>query len=401
MKAGPVKRILIVANTLLLAACSEQKAPPPPPPPTVSVATPLQRKVVDWDDYTGRFEAPQDVTVKAQATGTVTKVLFKNGQDVKAGQPLFQIDRRPYLAAVEQAKAQIGSAQAALTNARQVESRTKSLLDAQAVSREEFENNQAGVRTATANLAAAKAALLAAQVKLDYATTRAPFAGRASDRRVNVGDAVTDGTTVMTRVVSLDPIWFTFEGAESFYLKNLRQDARGERRSSRYKANPVEIQLADETDYRWKGHMAFLDSTIDPDSGTIRAKAIVANPTHFLTPGMYGRARLLGSGSYTAMLIPDEAVVTDQSRKLAMVVGRDNKAVQRIVETGPQVEGLRVVRAGLAPTDLVILDGLGRLRPGAPISPKRTTIKPREADTAPTVPLSTPPSAEATAASAK
>lgn len=395
-----MKRYLL-PTAVLLASCSGEQKPPPPPPPTVSVAVPLQRKVVDWDDYTGRFEAPQDVTVKARATGTVTKVLFKNGQDVKAGQQLFEIDRRPYLAALEQAKAQVGSAQAALTNARQVEKRTQGLLDVQAVSREEFENNQAQVRTAQANLAAAKAAMLNAQVRLDYTITRAPFAGRVSDRRVNVGDAVTDGTTVMTRVVSLDPIWFTFEGAESFYLKNLRQDARGERRSSRYKANPVEIQLADETDYRWHGKMTFLDAAIDPNSGTIRAKAVVDNKDHFLTPGMYGRARLLGSGNYTAMLVPDEAIVTDQARKLAMVVSRDNKATPRPVETGPLVEGLRVVRAGLAPTDLVILDGLGRLRPGAPVTPKKTEIKPREADTAPTVPLTTPPSAEATAASAK
>ena len=393
-----MKKLVAVA-ILGLAGCSKP-APPPPSPPSVGVATPLTRDVIDWDDYSGRFEAPQDVEVRARATGTVTRVFFRDGQDVRAGQPLFEIDPRPYRAAYEQARAQLMRSRAALTNARQIETRTRSLLQAQAVSREEYEANQATTRTAAADMAAAQAAMEAAQVRLDYTIARAPFAGRVSDRRVNIGDAVTDGTTVMTRVVSLDPIWFAFEGAESFYLKNLRQDQRGERGSSRYTANPIEIQLADETGYRWKGRMTFLDNAIDEGSGTIRAKAVVPNPTRFLTPGMYGRARLLGSGTYRAMLVPDEAIVTDQTRKLAFVVGRDRKAVQRNVETGPLVEGLRVVRAGLAPTDLVVLDGLGRLMPGTLVTPRRTTIKPRaDATAAPAAQaLATPPAAEATSA---
>ena len=225
---------------------------------------------------------------------------------------------------------------------------------------------------------------------------RAPFSGRVSDRRVSLGTLVTSGETVLTRVVSLDPIWFSFEGAESFYLKNLRQDERGERTSSRYAANPVDIQLVDETDYRWHGRMVFLDNAIDPNSGTIRARAVVSNPTRFLTPGMFGRARLLGSGTYRAMLIPDEAIVTDQTRRLVYVVGRDRKAVSRIVETGAKVEGLRIIREGLAATDLVILDGIGRLQPGAPVTPKRTIIKPRPEDQPPpTGPVVEPSSGQA------
>jgi RND family efflux transporter MFP subunit len=367
----------------------------------VSVANPLARDIVDWDDYTGRFVAPQDVEVRARATGTITRIFFKDGKDVRSGQPLFEIDPRPYRAAWQQARAQLLRAQAALANARQVEARSKRLFASQAVSREEYENDQAAVRTSAADVEAGRAAVEAAKVRLDYTIARAPFSGRVSDRRANIGDAVTDGTTVLTRVVSLDPIWFAFEGAESFYLKNLRQDQRGERGSSRYAANPVEVQLADETGYRWKGHMVFLDNAIDQGSGTIRAKAVIANPNHFLTPGMYGRARLLGSGSYKAMMVPEEAIVTDQNRKLAYVVGQDGKVAQRTVETGPLVDGLRVVKNGLAPTDLVVLDGLGHLRPGMPITQKKSAIKPRvAADVAPgTQPLVTPPSAEATTAS--
>ena len=377
-----MKLRLEVTVFLLLAACG-QKPPPPPPPPQVSVAIPLQRQVTDWDDYTGRFEAPQDVALKPRATGVITAIHFRNGQDVRAGQPLFSIDSRPYRAALAQAEAQAARTEATLRNARQVTTRSRALATAQAVSKEELEANIAAERTAAADLAAARASVRNASLNLSFSTVRAPFSGRVSDRKVSLGDLVTDGETVLTRVVSLDPIWFSFEGAESFYLKNLRQDVRGERTSSRYAANPVDIQLADETDYRWHGRMVFLDNAIDPNSGTIRARAVVANPTRFLTPGMFGRARLLGSGTYTAMLVPDEAIVTDQTRRLVYVVGRDRKAVSRIVETGAKVEGLRIIRAGLASTDLVIIDGVGRLQPGAPVTPRRTVIKPRPEDQPP------------------
>ncbi|MBU3077272.1 efflux RND transporter periplasmic adaptor subunit [Sphingomonas sp. XMGL2] len=386
----------------MLAACGGGQKQAPPPPPTVSVAAPLGREVVDWDDYVGRFEAPQDVELRPRVTGTVTRIYFKNGQDVKRGEALFEIDPRPYRAALQQAEAQIARAEAAVTNARQVQARTQSLLEARAVSREEFENNQATVRSAEADLAAARAARDNARLNVGFTTLRAPFSGRVSDRRVDLGASVTADTTVMTRLVSIDPIWFSFEGAEAFYLKNLRQDQRGERRSSRYTANPVEIQLADETGYRWHGRMAFLDNAVDPNSGTIRAKAVVPNPTRFLTPGMFGRARLLGSGTYRALMIPDEAVVTDQSRKLVWVTNRENKVEQRAIETGPIVDGLRVVRAGLAPTDLVIIEGIGRLQPGMPVTPKRTEIKARPSDNTPhSQPLITPPSSQATSAGAQ
>ena len=276
--------------------------------------------------------------------------------------------------------------------------RSRALSAAQAVSREELESNVAAERTAAADLAAANAAVSNARLNLGFTTVRAPFSGRMSDRRVSLGDSVADGQTVLTRIVSLDPIWFTFEGAESFYLKNLRQDQRGERGSSRRTANPIDIQLADENEYRWHGRMEFLDNAVDPNSGTIRAHAVVPNPGRFLTPGMFGRARLLGSGTYKAMLIPDEAVVTDQTRRLVYVVGKDNKVAPRPIEIGAKVEGLRIVRDGLAPTDLIVLNGVGRLQPGAPVTPKRTQIKAQLAQqAAPTAPQAEPQSGQATA----
>lgn len=388
--------IAILALTVL-SACGGAAPPAAPPPAEVTVATPLQREVVDWDDYTGRFVAPQDVEIRARVNGVITAIHFRDGQDVAQGQPLFTIDRRPYEAQLAQAQAQIARAQAALTNARQVTARSRALASAQAVSKEELETNVAAERAAAADLAAGRAAANAAQLNLGFTTVRAPFSGRMSDRKVSIGDSVADGQTILTRIVSIDPIRFEFEGAESFYLKNLRQDQRGERGSSRNTANPVQIQLADENEYRWNGKMEFLDSAVDPNSGTIRAYAVVPNPTRFLTPGMFGRARLLGSGTYKAMLIPDEAIVTDQTRRLVYVLSKDNKATPRPVEVGAKVEGLRIVRDGLAPTDRVIIAGLAMLQPGMPVSPKKGEIKPDAAkQAAPTAPTAEPASGQAT-----
>lgn len=388
--------IAVLALTVL-SACGGAEPPQAPPPPEVTVATPLQREVTDWDDYTGRFVAPQDVEIRARVNGVITAIHFRDGQDVRQGQPLFTIDPRPYQAQLAQAQAQIARAQAALTNARQVTARSRALASAQAVSKEELETNIAAERSAAADLAAGRASANAAQLNLGFTTVRAPFSGRMSDRRVSIGDSVADGQTVLTRIVSIDPIRFEFEGAESFYLKNLRQDQRGERGSSRNTPNPVQIQLADESEYRWNGRMQFLDSAVDPNSGTIRAYAIVPNPTRFLTPGMFGRARLLGSGTYKAMLIPDEAIITDQTRRLVYVLSKDGKATPRPVEIGATVEGLRIVRDGLAPTDQVIIAGHGQLQPGAPVKPKKGVIKADPSkQAAPTAPTAEPASGQAT-----
>ena len=393
--AARTRNLAIVA--LLLGGCSSREAPAGPPRPHVSVANPIVREVIDWDDYVGRFEAVQDVTVMPRVSGTITEIMFRNGQDVKAGQPLFVIDPRPFRAIYLQAVADLSKARATQTNASTVSARAQKLVDAQILSREDYENRLATLHAADADVDAKTAAVEAARLNLEFTTVPAPVTGRVSDRRVSVGDTVVSNTTPLTRVVTLDPIWFDFEGAESFYLKYVRQDQSGERRSSRYAPNPVEVQLADETGYPHKGRMVFVDNAIDTHSGTIRAQAELPNPDGFLTPGMFGRARLLGSGAYKAMLIPDEAIVTDQTRRLVYVVGEDGAVAPRIVETGPLVVGLRVVRTGIAPMDKVVLDGLARLQPGARVETTLVKLEPRAEDTSPTsTPLSAPPSAEAT-----
>ncbi len=379
-----------------VAGCSAGGPPPGPPITQVSVANPLQRNIVDWDEYVGRFEAIQDVEIRPRVSGAIDQVLFRDGQVVRKGQALFTIDPRPYRATLMQAQAQVARSQASLANAGTELARAKTLLEAQAISKEEFETKQAMVRTAGADLAAGRAAASAAMLNLGFTTVRSPISGRISDRRVSRGNLVAEGQTVLTRVVSTDPIWFSFDGAESFYLKYRRQDREGSRGSSRDTPNPVEIQLADEGGFRWRGRMAFVDNAIDANSGTIRAHAVVPNPDGFLTPGLFGRARLLGSGTYRAVLVPDEAIITDQTRKLVFVVGKDGKANPRPVVTGPPVEGLRVVREGISTSDRIVINGLTRLQPGMPVKATLVKITPRAANEAPvSTPVTAPPAAEA------
>jgi RND family efflux transporter MFP subunit len=391
------KLVLAVLMALTAAGCGARKAPPPPPP-VAAAAHPLQRDVVDWDDYVGRFEAIQDVQVRPRVSGQITRIAFREGVEVKKGQFLFEIDPRPFQAALAQAQGQAAKAAATLANAKTELARSKELLQVQSASREEYEQKVADERSAEADLRAAQATVRSNALDLEFTTIRSPIDGRVSDKRVSLGDYVTAGQTLLTTVVTVDPIWFSFDGAESFYLKYIRQNQSGERRSSRYAPNPVDIKLADENSYRWHGRMAFVDNAIDPTSGTIRAHATVPNPQGFLVPGMFGRARLLASGAYRAMLIPDEAIVTDQTRRFVYVVGRDGRAAIRNVELGPLVEGLRVIKTGLTPTDLVVLDGLARLQPGMQVQARETHISPRAADDSPTATaVEAPQSFEATA----
>lgn len=393
----PAAIVVLVA----VSACS-QKAPPPPAPPQVSIANPLSKNVVDWDEYIGHFEAPQSVELRARVTGQITQILFRDGQNVREGQPLFVIDPQPYKAARDQARAAVESARATLQNASSIEARSADLEKTHAVSKEELEANQARDLTATAALHAALAAAETAELNYKWTTVRAPVSGRVSSRRVSVGDQVQSGATLLTTVVSLDPIWFVFDGAESFYLKYLRQARDGQRQLSRDFANPIDIRLSDETSFSHRGKMAFVDNAIDTESGTIQAHAVLDNQDHFLTPGMFGRARLLGSGAYRAVLVPDEAIVTTQSVKEVFVLARDGTATKRVVELGPEVLGLRAVKGGLAPTDLVILDHITQLKPGMKVAPNRTSIKPRSADAGPAMPpVGAPAPSAATASDAR
>ena len=376
MSVRPARAALLILLGLSAVACAK-KAPPPAGPATVTVSQPLQKDVTDWDDFLGRFEAVDSVDIRPRVSGYLTEIGFKDGEVVKKGQTLFVIDPRPYQAVLDQAKAQTQRAEASLTNARTLLERGKTLLNARAISQEELDNRQATALQATADLAAAQANERNAALNVGFTRVIAPLSGRVSDRRVAVGNLVAADTTVLTTLVSLDPIRFTFDGSEALYLKYQRDNRIGTRRSSRDASNPVLIRLQDETDYRWKGRMDFVDNALSAGTGTIRGRAVVDNPGNFLTPGMFGHLRLLGSAPYKALLVPDKAVQTDQTIQVVYVLGSDGVVHQQQIQPGPVVGGLRVIKSGLKPTDVVVIDGLTRVKPGDKAKAVQGEIKPK------------------------
>lgn len=382
-------RLLIVLASVCVAGCGARRADPPPLP-VVTVSAPLQRSVVDWDDYVGQFVAVDSVDVRPRVSGYLQSVGFKDGQIVHKGQILFVIDPRPYQAALDQAKGQAAHAQAALANAKSEAARGDQLLAARAISQQAYDALIAAERQDAADVIAAQAAVQAAALNLGFTRVTAPLGGRVSDRRVAPGNLVTADATVLTNIVNLDPIRFAFTGSEGLYLKQRRRGA------AQGGATPVEIRLQDEASYRWKGRVDFIDNVLDTGSGTIRGRAVVANPGDFLTPGMFGHMRLQGAAAHQALLVPDQAVVTDQTRQVVYVVAQGGVVRQRPVEVGALFDGLREVGRGLAPNDQVVIDGIQRARPGQKVRPVAGRIEPQAES--PSAPAAAPAAASATLA---
>ena len=365
------------------------------PLPMVTVSQPIEKNVVLWDDYVGRFEASQAVEIRPRVSGALTSIHFKDGDIVRKGQLLFTIDPRPFAAALAEARARVASAATALTLARSELARANRLIADQAVSAEEVDSLRAAVQSAEASLAAARAQLQAKRLDVEFTQVRAPISGRVSDRRVDIGNLVSGDSatsaTVLTTINALDPIYFAFDGSEALYLKQRRQ---------KQGADTVEIRLQDEADYSWKGKVDFTDNALNNGSGTIRGRAVVSNPEYFLTPGMFGNMRLASGGAQRALLVPDAAVVTDQARKVVYVVtGKDGSVEARPVEAGPLLNGLRVIRSGLKPQDRVVISGVQF----AAASPKVQTMNGKiEASVpAPTAIAASPAASQATLAAAR
>lgn len=392
-------RLLAIAAAAALAGvvvgCGPRK-PAAAPEPTVYVAKPLQRRMVDWDDYVGRFVARNSVDVRPRVSGYIQSSHFRDGQMVRQGQLLFVIDPRPYQAALTQARGQEAHARATLANARIELARAVKLLADRAISEQDYETRLATEQQAAADLTTAQGQVQTAALNVQFTRVTAPLTGRISDKRVTVGNLVSQDTTVLTNITDLDPIWFTFDGAESLYLKYERESQAGVRPQSRTYANPVEIRLQDQPDYVIKGRMDFVDNALDPSSGTIRGRAVVPNHDLILTPGMFGHLRLLGSGSYTGLVLPDTAITAQQSDQIVYIVDRDGKIQQRKVQTGPLVDGLRVVRSGISADDEVVIDGLQRAKPGTQVKTRPGQITPPNPGSSPTPPDLPPPPAAAT-----
>lgn len=366
--------MLVVAVGLAWYLLRGSTAPAAAPPvPVVTVAAPLQREVTQWDEFIGRFEASRSVELRPRVSGQVTAVHFRDGQFVRQGQPLFTIDPRPYRAALAEAQAGVATARSDLALAQSDLARALRLVADDAVAANEIDALRARVNAANAALAAAQARVRSRSLDVEFATVRAPISGRISDRRVDPGNLVAAGdgpaATLLTTIVSTDPLYFSFDGSEGLFLKA--------RREGQDRGAVVQIRLQDETEYKWQGELDFTDSGLDPASGTIRARAVVRNPDSFLTPGMFGNMRLASGGKERALLVPDTAVQTDQTRKLLLVVGRDGTVAAKEVQLGPVIEGgLRVVRGGLAPGDRVVIEGTQMAMPGGKVTARRGRIDP-------------------------
>jgi multidrug efflux system membrane fusion protein len=366
--------LLLIADTL--AGCGDKPPAAAAGPPPVTVARPLEKKITEWDEYTGRFTAVETVEIRARVSGFIDSLNFKDGQIVKQGDLLFVIDPRPYRLAVDQAKADLERGQAKLDIATLDVERATPLIQNQTLTGREFDTRKSTQRDAAGQVSSAQANLKQAQLNLEWTEVRAPIAGRISDRRVDVGNLISggqSGATLLTVIVSQDPIHFLFDGSEADFIRYLRLAAAGVRPSSRDVQNPVSVRLADETEYKHVGRMDFVDNAVNPKTGTIRGRAIFDNKDGLLTPGFFGRLRLFG-GQHDAILIPDTAIASDQSRKIVFTVADDGTVGTKLVELGPIVDGLRVIRSGLAATDRIVIDGLPRARPGQKVKPEEGKI---------------------------
>jgi len=347
-------------------------------PPAVTVSTPLRREIVEWDEYTARIRAVEEVEVRAQVSGQLESVEFSDGAVIEEGALLFVIDRRPFEAELRERQAQLKQAEAAAVNARTQFQRGSRLRKSRSISEEEYILRQTASQASEADVQRAQAALEAAKLDLQFTEVRAPIGGRISRPFVTKGNYVNGGSgsaDLLTRIVSLDPIHAYFEASERAFLKYMRLSRSGERPSSRSVRNPVFVRLADEDDFPHRGYMDFVDNVLDPNTGTMTGRALLANPDGLLTPGLFARVRLPGSGVREALLVPDAAIGSDQTEKYVVVIDADNKASFRTIEIGPIVHGLRVVRDGLSGTESIVISGLQRVIPGQAVTPNSGEIE--------------------------
>lgn len=364
--------LLSAAIAIVVSACSSEAAPPhgAPPPPEVSVAQVLQRDVTQWNDVTGRFAAVETVELRPRVGGYIERVAYREGDEVRKGQLLFVIDQRPYRAALAQAEANLERARSEARLARSQDARAQALIDAKAISREEFDTRKAATAQGDAGVRAAEAAVATARLDLQFTEVRSPIDGRAGRALVTTGNLAQADGTLLTTVVSLDPMHVYFESDEQAFLRD------GTASSSR-----VRVGLADETGYPHEGIVDFVDNQVDPATGTIRARAVLKNTDRRFTPGLFARVQLEGDARAQALLIDDKAVLTDQDRKYVYVLGKGNQAVRKDVVLGRTVPGsgagqaLRVVESGLTAQDTVIVNGVQKVFfPGMPVVPKKVAM---------------------------
>lgn len=362
--------LLVIGSAATLSFNSQAAKPPvvAAAPIPVSVAAVIEKKVTEWDDFSGRVEAIERVQIRPRISGTIDVIHFQEGQLVKKGDLLFTIDPRPYQAELARAEAALASAQAAVELSRTELERTRRLTEERAVAQRELDQRSSAFQDTSANVKAAQAAVMIARLNLQYTAITAPVSGRVSRAEITVGNLVSAGANApaLTTLVSVSPVYVNFEVDEQTYIRYAANGAVG---NSGIARTPIAIGLASEEGYPHLGHLKSFDNQMDTASGTIRVRAVFDNANGLLTPGMYARVRTGGSAEQPALLINDKAVGTDQNKKYVMVVGNDNKVTYRDVQLGPMVDGLRVVRSGLKQGELIVVNGLQRVRPNDTVAP--------------------------------
>ncbi|HTY49231.1 MAG TPA: efflux RND transporter periplasmic adaptor subunit [Steroidobacteraceae bacterium] len=362
----------VIAGMAGLGGCSRaETATLPQAPPAVTVARVVERSITDFAEFTGHFEAVQRVEIRPRVSGYISSVDFVQGHEVRQGDTLFVIDPRPYEAAYRQARAQLAQAQSQYDLAVSERTRAENLQASHAVSREELESRVAAAEQASATVQADQASLEEARLNLSFTRVTAPISGVVGRAEVTAGNLVNPGQTLLTTLVSVDPIYVSFEGDEQGYLDFMHFTRSGGPDSA---AHPVFVGLVNEEGYPHQGSIVFVNNEIDPATGTMRARGLLENHDRRFTPGMFARVKLPGSTPHEALLINDSAIGTDQSVKYVLRLGKDNAIEYRTVKLGPLVDGLRVVTAGLSPNDSIVVNGLQRVRPGMVVTPERVAM---------------------------
>jgi RND family efflux transporter MFP subunit len=382
LMCGVPKLALTLALATLVASCGESQKAAGPPPPAVTVAKPVKRTVTDFDEYVGRFTAINSVEVRARVSGYLEGLHFKDGQLVKQGDLLFTIDKRPFQNTLDQARANLAQAQSNVAFTESDYTRGQQLVKDKTITDQTFEQRTQAFRNAKASVSNNEAAIRQAELDLEWTELRAPVNGRIGDRRVSPGNLVTGGTggntTLLAVIVSTDPIYFEFTFDESSYLRYERLASKGGQDvASRNASVPIALKLIDEREFDHKGRMDFVDNVIDRATGTIRGRAVLANPGSVFTPGMFARVRVPGSSPYEALLVPDAAIGTEQARRFVIVIDQEDVARIKYVTLGQLTsDNLRVIKEGIAPDDRIVVVGLIQARPGQKVRPEEQGAKP-------------------------
>ena len=372
LRAGLSAIAMVVMATAITACSNSQAEAPPSPPPEVEVTQVVTKSVRQWDEFTGRIAAVGAVDIRPRVSGYIDRIAFKEGDTVKAGDLLFVIDPRPYRATYDSAVAQLERARASARLAEAQYKRAESLVKTDAISIDTYDTRNAALGQTSADVHAAEAALATAKLNLDFTEVHSPIAGRVSRAQLTLGNLVQADQTVLTSVVSQDPVYVYFQPDEQSFLRYRELARKGERANS---DNPVRVGLASETGFPHSGMMNFVNNQVDAATGTINVRATVPNPDGVFVPGLYARVQLEGRAEYMAMLIDDKAIMTDQDRKYVYVLGPEDKARRKDVVLGSVHDGLRVVQSGLDANDKVIVAGLQKIfAPDTKVKPNFVTM---------------------------